>query len=255
MVSSELVLLTLVGRTFRLCRPSTCALIIADSFLLVKGFSEFFLPFSFLLSPGSPSGLSRPDSRALGLDPSPFHRGTAARHSSVAAPRRFVYRPSEPSRPARVVTRSRWNHPLSMVLLYHPYTANTIDNLGKFSTTSDIRQAGMNDSGFGSQSSQNHHPKSIIIKDGIQPQSHVFTVQNPMKKKKQNIMKPKPATAFSIISLLTFLLYYIFDYMSTLKFYMLWVPARGHQMMPFSIACFCTKYRCNLISAISVLYR
>ena len=119
MVSSELVLLTLVGRTFRLCRPSTCALIIADSILLVKGFLKIFLPFSFLLFPGSPSGLSRPDSRALGLDPSPFYRGTAARHSSVAAPRRFVYRPSEPSRPARVVTRSRWNHPLSMVLFYH----------------------------------------------------------------------------------------------------------------------------------------
>ena len=241
MVSSELVLLTLVGHTFRLCRPSTCALIIADSILLVKGFPEIFLPLSFLLSPGSPSRLSRPDSRALGLDPSPFHRGTAARHSLVAAPRRVVYRPSAPSRPARVVTRSRWNHPLSMVLLYHtstglsrvfqkflkiflssphylifcdggaracfsrlptrflamvvnplrfsgdlppqglyfatmaspcsatvgvprrgwgphplltmtlyhPYITNTIDNLGKFSTTSDIRRAGTNDGGFG----------------------------------------------------------------------------------------------------------
>ena len=84
-------------------------------------FGNFFAP---LVSPVPriPSGFSRPDSRALVLDLSPFHRGTAARHSSVAAPRRFVYRPSEPSRPARVVTRSRWNHPLSMVLLYHTLT-------------------------------------------------------------------------------------------------------------------------------------
>ena len=34
--------------------------------------------------------------------------GTATRHSSVAAPRRLVYRPSEPSRPARVVSRFPW---------------------------------------------------------------------------------------------------------------------------------------------------
>ena len=47
--------------------------------------------------------------------------GPVTRHASVAAPRRLVYRPSEPSRPARVVTGSRWNHPLSMVLLYHAF--------------------------------------------------------------------------------------------------------------------------------------
>ena len=38
-----------------------------------------------------------------GSDPSPPSWGTAARHSSVAAPRRLVYRPSAPSRLARVV--------------------------------------------------------------------------------------------------------------------------------------------------------
>ena len=57
-VSSELVLLTLVGRTFRLCRPSTCALIIADSILLVKGFQEIFCPSRFSCPQGPLRGLA-----------------------------------------------------------------------------------------------------------------------------------------------------------------------------------------------------
>ena len=49
-------------------------------------------------------------------EPNPVFTAASPSRAVYQSP---VYRPSEPSRPARVVIRSLWNHPLSMVLLYH----------------------------------------------------------------------------------------------------------------------------------------